>query len=105
HPMRPHLGQGGCQAIEDAVLLGITIGAAEDLVGAFSQFVRRRRRRVRRVVGDSALGGRMIQGEGPVASMARRLVPRVPVALMTRYLAGIGGSKAFRAPRTSTPAS
>ena len=22
HPMRPHLGQGGCQALEDAAVLG-----------------------------------------------------------------------------------
>ena len=50
HPMRPHLGQGGCQAIEDAAALTEALNSNTDIAGAFRQYERRRRRRTRSIV-------------------------------------------------------
>lgn len=50
HPMRPHLGQGGCQALEDAAILGRFVGDGADLPGAFNRFAAFRRRRVVRLI-------------------------------------------------------
>jgi 2-polyprenyl-6-methoxyphenol hydroxylase-like FAD-dependent oxidoreductase len=49
HPMRPHLGQGGCQAIEDAVALSRLL-AVHDPVKAFGHYGDQRRRRTARIV-------------------------------------------------------
>src|SRR5689334_13852347 len=38
HPMRPHLGQGGCQALEDAAVLGAFLDLSPDLPLAFAAF-------------------------------------------------------------------
>ena len=37
-PMRPHLGQGGCRAIEDAAVLARLLGSASDPATAFARF-------------------------------------------------------------------
>ena len=34
--MRPHLGQGGCQALEDAAVLGAFVELSPDLPAAFA---------------------------------------------------------------------
>jgi 2-polyprenyl-6-methoxyphenol hydroxylase-like FAD-dependent oxidoreductase len=36
HPMRPHLGQGGCQSIEDGVLLASMITPTTELAPVFT---------------------------------------------------------------------
>jgi len=49
HPMMPNLGQGGCQAIEDAYVLTETLGnceSTEKLQGALQSFYRKRILRV-----------------------------------------------------------
>ena len=45
HPMRPHLGQGGCQGLEDAATLAHCVGAGDDLPAAFARFAALRRPR------------------------------------------------------------
>ncbi len=56
HAMEPNLGQGGCQALEDAVALGVAARAAD--VGAIlPHFEKLRLKRIRAVVGLSAQGG------------------------------------------------
>lgn len=45
HPMRPHLGQGGCQAIEDAVVLAQHLAGGDDPVAALRRYEDRRVRR------------------------------------------------------------
>jgi 2-polyprenyl-6-methoxyphenol hydroxylase-like FAD-dependent oxidoreductase len=93
HPMRPHLGQGGCQAIEDGVLLAAAVGRQADLAAAFTRFARVRRPRVRRIVRESALIGRAIQGGGPWAAAAGLSMRFSPDRAMLRHLAGIGGTR------------
>lgn len=49
HPMRPHLGQGGCQAIEDAAVLAQCLVGHGDPAEAFRRYAEIRFRRARLV--------------------------------------------------------
>ncbi|MGZ8801797.1 MAG: FAD-dependent oxidoreductase, partial [Mycobacterium sp.] len=60
HPMRPHLGQGGCQGLEDAAILARFVELSPNLPTAFVRFGEFRRRRVRPLVRESAMIGRIV---------------------------------------------
>lgn len=73
HPVTPDLGQGGCQAIEDAVTLGLCLGRERDLDKALRSYQTHRLPRVRAVSRDSRLIGRVMSSKNPlVASSAIR---------------------------------
>ena len=99
HPMRPHLGQGGCQAIEDAAALAALLDADVDPAVAFARFVAFRRPRVRALVRESRVIGEVVNLRpvllGAAAARASRLIPE---ALVTRHLATIAARSAFRLP-------
>ncbi|WP_026918879.1 FAD-dependent oxidoreductase [Gordonia shandongensis] len=92
HPMRPHLGQGGCQAIEDAVVLARALRDVRDPERAAREYERVRRRRVTAVVRESRMIGRFI-GARPAraAETAMRASLLVPDGVALRHLAGIAG--------------
>jgi 2-polyprenyl-6-methoxyphenol hydroxylase-like FAD-dependent oxidoreductase len=75
HPMTPNLGQGGCQAIEDAVVLGRTLGHAaksgSDLAAALRGYEAARRPRTRWIVEQSWRLGHAAQWENAWARAAR----------------------------------
>ena len=48
--MTPNLGQGACQAIEDAVVLAACLKRADRVQPAFAEYERRRIRRTRQVL-------------------------------------------------------
>jgi 2-polyprenyl-6-methoxyphenol hydroxylase-like FAD-dependent oxidoreductase len=99
HPMRPHLGQGGCQAIEDAVVLGAFVGLSPDLPVAFAAFEKLRRRRIRAIAGESRLIGRVVNlRPAALSALASRATVVLPEFLVTRHLASIAGRSAFRLP-------
>lgn len=98
HPMRPHLGQGGCQGIEDAAILAHFVTGADDLAFAFARFAAFRRRRVRSVVGESALVGRIVNLPPLLSTIATRATVLVPEALVTRHLATVAARSAFVLP-------
>jgi 2-polyprenyl-6-methoxyphenol hydroxylase-like FAD-dependent oxidoreductase len=99
HPMRPHLGQGGCQGIEDAAVLARFVDGADDHAAAFSRFVTFRRKRVRAVVRESKLVGQFVNLRPPLLSgLAARATVLVPEALMTRHLATVAARSAFVVP-------
>lgn len=50
HPMRPHLGQGGCQAIEDAAVLSRCLLSAASPTEAFQRYASVRSTRTKRIV-------------------------------------------------------
>jgi 2-polyprenyl-6-methoxyphenol hydroxylase-like FAD-dependent oxidoreductase len=96
HAMTPNLGQGGCQAIEDAVVLGVACGprvaaGTDPVEAAISWYDAQRRPRTQRVARAARLIGRFGQQlENPVAVAARntvmRLTPaRVALRSMARY--------------------
>ncbi|MGI8751197.1 MAG: FAD-dependent monooxygenase [Acidimicrobiales bacterium] len=96
HPMRPHLGQGGCQALEDAVVLGECTVQHARLSSAFSEYEERRRRRVQKVVARSVAPGRLVQYEGRLRGPLQRLACRVPLRLTLGQLASIAGADGWR---------
>jgi 2-polyprenyl-6-methoxyphenol hydroxylase-like FAD-dependent oxidoreductase len=72
HPTTPNLGQGGCQAIEDAVVLARHLAAnATDPVKAAEDFTRERSPRTTRVVNESWKFGRIGQCQNRLACWLR----------------------------------
>jgi 2-polyprenyl-6-methoxyphenol hydroxylase-like FAD-dependent oxidoreductase len=99
HPMRPHLGQGGCQALEDAVILAAFVGQSPDLPTAFARFAAFRRPRVRSLVRESALVGRIVNlRPALLSSAASRASVLIPEAVLTRHLASVAARSAFVMP-------
>ncbi|MCG5432476.1 FAD-dependent oxidoreductase [Mycobacterium sp. MYCO198283] len=101
HAMRPHLGQGGCQALEDAAILGAFVDGAGTLSAAFTRFVAYRRPRVAAVVRESKLVGRALNlRPAALSSLLARSTVLMPDALVDRHLASVASRDAFRMPST-----
>jgi len=91
HAMRPHLGQGGCQALIDAAVLARLLRQLDSPAAAFTAYERMRRGPARRLVGLSRAAGRAIDAPAPL----HRLTPLLPETMMLRTLAKIGGTGAY----------
>jgi 2-polyprenyl-6-methoxyphenol hydroxylase-like FAD-dependent oxidoreductase len=94
HPMLPFLGQGACQAIEDAVALGDAVrthGAAPDALRAYEQA---RRKRAAMLIKRSRAAGRIAHVQSAWKRALRdTLVHRTPESARYRQLdAAIGRS-------------
>ena len=63
HAMTPNLGQGACQAIEDAVTLGQCLKDVGDVEAALDLYESKRVQHVRRVVADSRRFGEVAHNE------------------------------------------
>ncbi len=99
HPMRPHLGQGGCQAIEDAVVLAHLVRRAADPAAAFADFAAARRRRTTALVREAALVGTVLNLQPTAVSAAlTRASVLIPDAVLLRHLASMAAGTAFRLP-------
>ncbi len=99
HPMRPHLGQGGCQAIEDAVALAHLVRGAADPAGAFADFAAARRPRTTALVREAALVGRILNlRPTAIGAALTRASVLVPDAVLLRHLASMAAGTAFRLP-------
>lgn len=95
HAMTPHLGQGGCQALEDGVVLAAVLAEgrdveAADVGGALARYDQQRRPRVEAVVRAAAQLRRMNALTDPFAVAARNTLVRLtPSALGVRSMARI----------------
>lgn len=100
HPMRPHLGQGGCQGLEDAAILAaLTAGGKTDLSTAFERFARFRRSRVRALVLESRTIGRVVNlRPAALSGLASKATALIPEAALARHLAAVAGRSAFVLP-------
>lgn len=99
HPMRPHLGQGGCQALEDAAILARFVASASDLSTAFQRFGAYRKRRVRPLVREAATIGRIVNLRPALLSgAASRATAFIPERVVTSHLASIAAGSAFVLP-------
>jgi len=92
HPMTPNMGQGACQALEDAIALGESLKRASDLTEAFELCERRRLRRANRVVAMSRQASRVVQIDNPLLCRVRDgfaslLPPRVLLRMLDATLA------------------
>ena len=85
HAMTPNMGQGACQALEDAVVLAACV-AKHDLAAYDAQ----RRSRTQKIVQRSARIGRLAQFQSPVAVAVRNAVLRAtPSSALVRSLAPV----------------
>ena len=96
HPMTPNLGQGACQAIEDAVVLAECVRQGNgDVTAALRLYEERRKARTAGVVRRSRLLGRAGQLENPLLCTLRNAVARaMPLSLQLRGLEPILGYEA-----------
>lgn len=62
HPMTPDMGQGGCTALEDAVVLARALSAAATPAEGVAAYVAERRRRAAWIVAGAYLSGWVQQG-------------------------------------------
>ena len=87
HPCTPNLGQGGCMALEDALVLAKCVEREPTLVGALRRYESLRRERTRHIQGRSLLMGRIGQWQNPLFVTGRRVVTRMlPARLFERNL-------------------
>ncbi|MGO4443679.1 FAD-dependent oxidoreductase [Mycobacterium sp. 2YAF39] len=98
HPMRPHLGQGGCQGLEDAAILADYVGRMDDLAVAFGRFAAFRRPRVRSLVRESKMIGQIVNLPPLLSAAASRATVLGPEALVTKHLAAVAARSAFALP-------
>jgi 2-polyprenyl-6-methoxyphenol hydroxylase-like FAD-dependent oxidoreductase len=99
HPMRPHLGQGGCQGLEDAATLGHCAGPTDELPDAFARFAAFRRPRARQLIRESRLIGELVNLRPAfVAAAVIRASALIPEAVLMRHLASVASRSAFALP-------
>jgi 2-polyprenyl-6-methoxyphenol hydroxylase-like FAD-dependent oxidoreductase len=92
HPMLPNLGQGACQAIEDAVVLSEELAATDDVVVALGRYSARRSRHTAGVVRASRQMSRIAHLRNPLAAALRNTLLRAsPPSISLRRLEPIVG--------------
>jgi 2-polyprenyl-6-methoxyphenol hydroxylase-like FAD-dependent oxidoreductase len=82
HPMTPNLGQGACQALEDAVALGESLRAHDDIVLALGAYEQRRVARANAIVRQSRRIGQIGQWSNPLACRLREALLRSVAATL-----------------------
>jgi 2-polyprenyl-6-methoxyphenol hydroxylase-like FAD-dependent oxidoreductase len=87
HPMTPNLGQGACQAIEDAVALGEELSGAASVEAGLRAYEARRMARANAVVAAARRIGVVAQWQNPIACALRNaLFAALPSAVIERQL-------------------
>jgi 2-polyprenyl-6-methoxyphenol hydroxylase-like FAD-dependent oxidoreductase len=76
HPMKPNIGQGAAQALEDAVVLGSCLAGCVEPEEALRAYERRRVRRANRVVRASRQAGWAAEVRSPIGARVRDAVMR-----------------------------
>ncbi len=85
HPTTPNLGQGACQAIEDAVVLARRLHDARDVVQALRAYERERAPRTNKIVLRSRQFGRIAQIESaPLIALRNAALSAVPARVRFR---------------------
>ncbi len=87
HAMDPILGQGGCQALEDAVTLAACLDTTADINAALASYDRLRRPRTRAIAARSARMAGVAQWAWPPAALLRDLAARlVPASVALKAM-------------------
>jgi 2-polyprenyl-6-methoxyphenol hydroxylase-like FAD-dependent oxidoreductase len=87
--MTPDLGQGACQALEDAVVLTALATGPTDPPTALASYDKARRMRTQDLVQASARTGRLLMTSNAVASKLRDIATwALPAAAFLRATAG-----------------
>jgi 2-polyprenyl-6-methoxyphenol hydroxylase-like FAD-dependent oxidoreductase len=92
HPMTPNLGQGACQAIEDALVLAHHLSTGPDVAASLRRYESERIPRTRSVVTASRRVGALFQVESRAFCRLRDLAIRsTPAGLSYRSLQRLAG--------------
>lgn len=87
HPMTPNMGQGACQAIEDALVLATCLRNASDREAALQAYEEERMKRTAAIVKQSRAIGRVAQWENPLAcSIRNAILKRTPSSVLLKQL-------------------
>lgn len=87
HPMTPNMGQGACQAIENAVVLAACLTTEYTVASALYAYEMQRIKRANAVVQQSARIGPVAQWERPLAVKVRNtLFKKLPSQLLLKQL-------------------
>lgn len=79
HAITPNMGQGACQAIEDARILAECLRIQSNYQGAFADYDARRRKRIGQISNQSWRIGKMAQSESLLfTSVRNRLMKHAP---------------------------
>ena len=92
HPTTPNFGQGGCMAIEDAVVLARHLKANPDPAAAWAAFTAERSNRTAAITRESWRLGKVAQAEGGLTCWLRNrvfglLLPLVGTRSLPKYAA------------------
>lgn len=100
HPMRPHLGQGGCQGLEDAAILAAFVHHDNpDFPTSFARFAAFRRPRINSLIRKSRLIGKVLNLRPAfLSAAATHATVLAPEALLTRHIASVAAQSAFVCP-------
>ena len=80
HPTTPNLGQGACQAMEDAVVLASCLRTASDVPAALRSYEDMRMARTANITNKSWLIGKICQWENPLACWLRNKLSQTALA-------------------------
>ncbi|HYX49535.1 MAG TPA: FAD-dependent monooxygenase, partial [Ktedonobacteraceae bacterium] len=82
HAMTPNLGQGACQAIEDAVTLADCLKNTTNVVTALKNYEKRRITRTNRITRLAHFMGQAVQWENPFLAVPRNIIIKnMPVSM------------------------
>ncbi|MBC1935758.1 NAD(P)-binding protein [Listeria grandensis] len=88
HAMTPNMGQGGCQAMEDAIVLQNCVKRLEDVEMAFEAYSKARVGRTKKITERSRLIGKVGQFESAFACKVRNVGMRLaPASAQRKQLA------------------
>jgi 2-polyprenyl-6-methoxyphenol hydroxylase-like FAD-dependent oxidoreductase len=95
HATTPALGQGGCMAIEDSVVLARELSAANgDVPGALQRYAEKRRDRANGIVRSARRQGYLYHGPNPVVGAIRTVTLTGPLAIAMRIVDKLMGYEA-----------
>lgn len=98
HPMTPNLGQGACQAIEDAVVLAVCLRNSDSVDSGLREYQARRIPRTSGIVLRSRRVGEIGQWENPLLGLMRNAAIRMtPRAITVRHMASVAGYEGLTA--------
>jgi 2-polyprenyl-6-methoxyphenol hydroxylase-like FAD-dependent oxidoreductase len=94
HAMTPNLGQGACQALEDAVALAAELTDPTGVAAALFEYERRRRARANAILVQSRRIGEVGQWSHPTACAVRNRLVKWSARLQLRQLDAVIGAPA-----------
>lgn len=77
HATTPNMGQGACQAIEDAAVLASCLKQYESINAAFHAFEQRRTPRTTKIVNTSWTLGKVAQATNPILTTLRNFILKI----------------------------